>query len=312
MPPIVCAAVLVMKSEPLIPVSSEKATVAMVVVGATLSMVKGWARTAPSLPAASVTFTRIVPLPDSITPASCQLFWPAVAVAAAQVAPPSSDRRTVSPTARSADSVPLIVCDAVRVTKSPLPPPLAAVSDDRAREAMAASGAVVSSRMVNGPPSRPTTPPALLSRAVRVLVPSPPRSPLVTISWTKPSAMSCAVSVRMVGWPSGPPSSSSSTRSPTAALLPSRLTRKVGVVRFVGALVSTTPPPLPIWTLPGASVTVTAPSWVPTQPPLSATSIRKTVVPDDPSVASALLRGAKTRARRSACAAAPMLATAVA
>ena len=93
------------------------------------------------MPAASVTLTFKVLLPLMVCPARLQVFCPTEVVAVVQLLPLSKDTETVSPFARLAFKVPLMVCELVLVMKSLALLPVSALNT---AVAMVVAGPVVS------------------------------------------------------------------------------------------------------------------------------------------------------------------------
>ena len=131
-----------------------------------------------ALPATSSTRTIIVLELVSVTPDSEKVVLPVVAVAVCQVAPLSSDTRTMSPVASAAPSVPVIVWAAVAVMKSVA---LVPVSAENATVETASVGAVVSSVNAKVPDTGEVVPVESVCLAITDLAPSPVREKLVPV-----------------------------------------------------------------------------------------------------------------------------------
>ena len=136
--------------------------------------------TLPSLPAASVTLTFKVPLLVRVR-ARLQLVLPTLALALAQVLPPSSETLTTSPLSRLALRVPLMVWAAVLVTKSVLLTPVSVPSTALATVVVGATVSKVALRFTLAG----LTLPALSVRvALKALPPSLPHWPLAMATST--------------------------------------------------------------------------------------------------------------------------------
>ena len=108
------------------PVSAEKAIPLKVIAGPVVSRTYACGCSVPERPARLVTRTFKVLLAVSVCPASDHVFCPTVEVAVVHVPPLSRETSTISPLARLALSVPLMVCAAVFVMKSELETPVSA------------------------------------------------------------------------------------------------------------------------------------------------------------------------------------------
>ena len=131
LPPMDCAALLVLKS-PLLPllaaVSALKLALAMVLVGALVSMLKALAYSRLSKPLRATTLALMVLLPLRVKSVSDHWSESTVVVASLQVRPPLRETRTFWPVRAGWLKVPLRVWAAVRVTKSLASLPVSALS----------------------------------------------------------------------------------------------------------------------------------------------------------------------------------------
>src|SRR5215510_11469755 len=133
------------------------------------------------LPAVSIVRTDSVPVPDSVTPEAVKV--PDPAVASTQV-DPSALTWIFSPEPSEPVKVPLTVCDATLVTKSPAVP----VSELSAVTVATADGAEVSIVTDSAAEATLVLPAASVALAVMLCVP-PPKVELVIDQLPEPSAV---------------------------------------------------------------------------------------------------------------------------